>query len=129
MKKLVIMIILLLNIFVFGEKFHSDGNTNLEKLKDTWDSRFWEIVKKKNEWYVEDLDPSIDIDTPLLQIKPYKNGALVIDYTNLGSDYVEGAVYFGWDTKYKTLVILDKNLNIESKEERYVACLHNGTCN
>ena len=51
MKKLVIMVMLLLNIFVFGEKFHSDGNTNLEKLKGTWDSRFWEIVKKKNEWY------------------------------------------------------------------------------
>ena len=54
---------------------------------------------------------------------------MVIDYTNLGSDYVGGLVYFGWDTKYKTLVILDENLNIESKEERYVACLHNGTCN
>ena len=98
-------------------------------MKGTWDSRFWEIVKKKNEWYVEDLDPAMDIDVPLLQIKPYKNGALVIDYTNLGSDYVGGLVYFGWDTKYKTLVILDENLNIESKEERYVACLHNGTCN
>ena len=74
MKKLVIMVMLLLNIFVFGEKFHSDGNTNLEKLKGTWDSRFWEIVKKKNEWYVEDLDPAMDIDVPLLQIKPYKKG-------------------------------------------------------
>lgn len=47
MKKLVIMIMLLLNIFVFGEKFHSDGNPNLEKLQGTWDSRFWEIVKRK----------------------------------------------------------------------------------
>ena len=61
MKKLVIMIMLLLNIFVFGEKFHSDGNTNLEKLKGTWDSRFWEIGKKKTEWYVEDLNPAMDI--------------------------------------------------------------------
>ena len=73
MKKLVIMVMLLLNIFVFGEKFHSDGNTNLEKLKGTWDSRFWEIVKKKNEWYVEDLDPAMDIQKWCFGYRLYKS--------------------------------------------------------
>ena len=112
---------LLLSVAVFAEKLTTDGKDNLDKLKGDWDSILGTIVKTKKGWYI------VSYDDPNYKLERYKPGVF---YYNPSDEYNKAAnIYIAWDTKHKTLVTVDKNLNIIKKEKRRVPCLHNNTCN
>ncbi|RRD40356.1 hypothetical protein EII29_02435 [Leptotrichia sp. OH3620_COT-345] len=121
MKKLLILMMLLFSVSVFAEKLTTDGKDNLDKLKGNWDSILASIEKKNNNWYIEYSSGEVG------KISKYKSGILVF---NLSDEYNKyGNTYFAWDIKYKTLVMVDRNGNILSKEKRVVECIRNQTCN
>jgi hypothetical protein len=129
MKKLVIFMMLLFNLSIFAEKLTTNGNYNLDKLKGTWDSIFATIITKNNKWYFVDENPAIDeaYEQTVHEIKVYQKGVLVIP--NYYKNNKDRNLYFAYDMKYKTMVTLDKDLNVITKEKRRVECLHNNTCN
>lgn len=127
MKRLFIVIMLLLSITLFAEKLTTDGNHNLDKLKGIWESLFAEIIYKNGKWYYISDNPT-DEET-ITEIKIYKKGVLIVPNLYKNYDVSDKNLYFAYDTKYRTLVTLDKNLNIIDKERRRVECFHNGTCN
>lgn len=118
MKKLVILIMILLGITVFAEKLTSNGKPNLDKLKGTWGNDFYQIAHRKNDWYlgVYDVNYSTDNEYIWHKIKLYKNSVFVVqNYYTPETQVKDKNLYFAYDIKYKTMVILDKELNILEK--------------
>lgn len=113
MKRIVFLLVLLLSVTVFAEKLTTDGKTNLDKLKGNWENSRISIQTKNNKWFFGVYDNDETGDYIWKEIKVYKNGALYI--SNFHSKEVKNKdrnFYFAYDTKYKTLVELDKELNI-----------------
>ena len=127
MKKSVMFMMLLFNLSIFAEKLTTNGNYNLDKLKGTWDSIFATIITKNNKWYYINENPADE--EMIIEIKTYKKGVLVVPNLYKNYEVKDKNYYFAYDEKYKTLVSLDKDLNIISKEQRRVECFHNNTCN
>ncbi len=124
MKKLIFLLMMLMSVTVFAEKLTTDGKYNLDKLEGEWESAFSIIYQENGIWYYQ------SDEFPTMKIKKYKNGILKIHVkTTLEKDDVDNnfIFYIAWDTKYKTLVKVDKNGNILRREKRIVECL-NGIC-
>ena len=119
MKKIVILMILLLTFTVFGEKLNTDGKNNLDKMKGTWGNDFYQIVQRgNNDWYlgIYDVNYSTDSEYIWYKIKSYKNSVFVVqNYYTPETQVKDRNFYFAYDTKYRILVQVDRELNIIQK--------------
>ena len=121
MKKSIFLLMILSSMIAFYEKLTTNGKDNLDKLKGNWDSIQATISNTPKGWYI------LSYDEPDYKLYRFKPGVL---YFNPSDKYNKANnIYIAWDTKYKTLVTVDKNLNIIKREKRHVDCLHNNTCN
>ena len=112
MRKIMLCVMFLFGMFAFAEKLTTDGKNNLNLLQGNWSNAEMVIKYSNKKW----LLGFVDADEGYIwgEIKAYKNGALVrVSPVNKNNIF-----YFAWDTKYKTLVELDKELNIISKYSR-----------
>lgn len=113
MKKLILMLMLVLTSLTFAERLTTDGKDNLEKLKGEYiDSFATEITKTPDGWYIG----SSARENSKNKIEVLKNGILRVKHyypKNFNNYSADGILYFAYDTKYQTLVKLDKDLNIK----------------
>ncbi len=145
MRKLILMLMLIIGVSVFAEKFTSPSK-NLEiSLKENAgeqspDGYFWYnqngdadkysfyiVTEKAGGKISEDyLDDPATGAVPAVfgTYKVYKDNKKGVYYVN---NYVDlkgkkhPRLYFGFDKKHKTIVILDKNMNIIEILQRGVA--------
>ncbi len=115
MKKLIVLGIMFLGIVAMAEKLTTDGKNNLDKLKGTWGGAMYRVELKNNKWLLGSYDAE---GTVWEEIQLYKNGALVIKDFYKMPNRKDKNFYFAWDSKYKILVELDKDLNIIDKVPR-----------
>ena len=119
MKKILVVMLFFLSMTVFAEKLTTDGKYNIEKLQGKWGSETVFIQKKNNKWYYGSYNIGDDV-IEWSDIKFLKNGVMMVQ--NFYSYQIKGRqdrnYYFAYDTKYKILVELDRNLNIVDKIPR-----------
>ena len=119
MKKILVVILFLFSMTVFAEKLTTDGKYNIEKLQGKWGSETVFIQKRNNKWYYGSYNVGDDV-IEWSDIKFLKNGVMMVQ--NFYSYQIKGRqdrnYYFAYDTKYKILVELDRNLNIVDKIPR-----------
>ena len=119
MKKILVVILFLFSMTVFAEKLTTDVKYNIEKLQGKWGSETVFIQKRNNKWYYGSYNVGDDV-IEWSDIKFLKNGVMMVQ--NFYSYQIKGRqdrnYYFAYDTKYKILVELDRNLNIVDKIPR-----------
>ena len=124
MKKILVIMLFLFSMTVFAEKLTTDGKYNMDKLQGNWQNGALKIVRKNNEWYAGFLDFNYEnpkSDYLWYRIKSYRNGILVIqNYYTSQHKVKDRNYYFAWDTKYKTMVEVDRELNIIEKIKRKI---------
>ena len=121
MRRIMLCFMFLLGMIIYAEKLTTDGNDNLDKLKGKWVNGEFEFINQKNKWY---LDVACgDCSNNGMErsgFEKYKNGSFVVRNFYKMPNKPDKNFYFAWDTKYKTFVELDKNLNILNKYPRKV---------
>ena len=119
MKKILVVILFLFSMTVFAENLTTDVKYNIEKLQGKWGSETVFIQKRNNKWYYGSYNVGDDV-IEWSDIKFLKNGVMMVQ--NFYSYQIKGRqdrnYYFAYDTKYKILVELDRNLNIVDKIPR-----------
>ena len=119
MKKILVVMLFFLSMTVFAEELTTVGKYNIEKLQGKWGSETVFIQKKNNKWYYGSYNIGDDV-IEWSDIKFLKNGVMMV--SNFYSYQIKGRqdrnYYFAYDTKYKMLVELDRNLNIVDKIPR-----------
>lgn len=119
MKKLIFLIMMMFSIIGFAEKLTTDGKDNLDKLKGKWEGERLYIQNKNNKWYFGTYDNVELGDYEWKEIKSYKNSVFVIqNYYAPETKVKDKNLYFAYDVKYKTLVQVDRDLNIVQKISR-----------
>ena len=119
MKKLIFLIMMTFSIIGFAEKLTTNGKDNLDKLKGKWENERLYIQNKNNRWYFGTYDNVELGDYEWKEIKLYKNSVFVIqNYYAPETKVKDKNLYFAYDVKYKTLVQVDRDLNIVQKISR-----------
>ena len=116
MKKIIFLMILLLNINIFAQKLTTNGKHNLDRLVGYWTTKkpsdVYTAIRKKNKIWEIGIECWGENDCPSkipmkwTRIENYKNGALK---TNLGDNIY---FYFAYDTRLRAYVVIDENFNI-----------------
>ena len=122
MRKIMLCFMFLLGMVIFAEKVTTDGKDNLDKLKGKWVNGQFEFINQGKKWYLEIYCGDCNMDTGMERygFEKYKNGIFIIKNYYQMPKRPDKNFYFAWDTKYKTFVELDKDLNILSKYPRKV---------
>ena len=121
MKKIIFLLMLIMNVFIFAEKLHTDGKNNLNKLVGNWGNSADDLVSirlKNNKWYFGSYCPDCQelsgYNNGMVWdiIQNYKNGVFIVKNFYKIPSKRDKNFYFAYDTKYKKLVELDSQLNI-----------------
>ena len=108
MKKFILGLTLIISALGFSERLHTDGKWHEKEIVGEYKGML-EIKMEKGELI---LYSNWDLKAKkLARFVKVKNGLYRVEYYNKSED-PKTAVYTAWDTKYKTIVDLDKNLNI-----------------
>ena len=121
MRKIILCFMFLLGMVIFAEKLTTDGKDNLDKLKGKWVNGQFDFINSKNKWYLETYcGDCSDNGMDRKGFEKYKNGVFIIKNFYQMPNKKDKNFYFAWDTKYKVMVELDKDLNIISKYPRKI---------
>jgi hypothetical protein len=118
MRKIMLCFMLLLGMAVFAEKLTTDGKSNLNLLMGKWANGTLELRGEKEKLFFISIASDGEVSKDI--VKNYKPNVYVIENYYLMPNKKDKNFYFAWDSKYKTMVELDKDLNIISKITRKI---------
>ena len=118
MKKIVAGLMILLGMSIFAEKLNSDGKSNINLIMGKWVNGTMEIKNYNGKLSL--ITISSDGEVREEPIKNYKNNVFVVQGFYFMPSKKDKNFYFAWDNKYKTLVEVDKDLNIVGRFSRKI---------
>lgn len=123
MKKFIVLLILVCSLTIFAEKLTTDGKDNFKMMRGVWYSettqRMMAFSMRKGFFKIgiygdpgigeeiEDYDGNFSWE----KLKKLNESIYLYSYKEDKREYRE---YYAYDTKYKKVVLLDKNLNIKT---------------
>ena len=118
MKKLIFLLVFMLGITVFSEKLTTDGNFNTKNILGKWVNGTMEIKNNNGKLVLITISSDGTVDKG--EMKALKNGVYIVSNFYQMPSKKDKNLYLAWDSKFKTLVEIDKNFNIIEKFSRKI---------